>query len=229
MRDDHLTGHGPLETIDVRLPLTGAVYRITRPADIDLLIDAMADDPEENLPHWAEVWPSGMALADAILDEPEIVRGKRVLEFGCGLGVTAIAALHSSAKLTVIDYAQGALALCRANTWANAHRAPVTVRLNWRKPSDAFLSLIGDGFPVVLAADVLYEARDIAPLLDLARRVVAPGGLLWLAEPGRPIAREFVARVEVLGWHADQRVSTGPWLDERDARVSVPVYRLSRP
>ena len=49
-----------------------------------------------------------------------------------------------------------------------------------------------DAFPVVLAADVLYERRDVEPLLALVERVVAPGGELWLAEPGRPPAARFL-------------------------------------
>lgn len=217
---------GPLATIDVRLPESGAVYRVTRPTDDDRLIDAMADDPEEVLPHWAAVWPSGIALADALLAAPEVVRGKRVLELGCGLGITAIAALQAGAELTVTDYAPGALALCRQNTLANAGREPVAMQINWRSPGEAFLALAGDGFPVVLAADVLYEARDIAPLLALAGRVVAPGGLLWLAEPGRPIAREFVGQLEARGWRGEWRVHNGPWHDREDRGVVVTLCRL---
>jgi predicted nicotinamide N-methyase len=228
MPDADLRDLGPLVTTDVRLPESGALYRVTRPADVDRLIDAMADDPEEILPHWAEIWPSGVALADAILGARDSVRGRRVLELGCGLGTTAIAALQAGADLTVADYAPGALALCCLNTRANAGRDPATIQLNWRRPSDAFLALAGGGFPVVMAADMLYEARDIEPLLELVQRIVAPGGLLWLAEPGRPIAREFVRRAEGLGWHSEQHTRTGPWPAERDGAVVVTVYRLCR-
>ncbi|HEX5163996.1 MAG TPA: methyltransferase [Thermomicrobiales bacterium] len=228
MTAPHLDLLGPLETVEVRLPESGVCYQITRPTDIDRLIDAMADDPEEVLPHWAEIWPSGIALADAMLAAPEVVRGRRALELGCGLGTTATAALQAGAELTVTDYAEGALALCRVNTRANAGRAPAAMQLNWRRPSDALLELAGVGFPVVLAADVLYEARDIEPLLALTARIVAPGGTLWLAEPGRPIAREFVARAEAGGWRSSQRRHGGPWPDERDGSVVVTVYRLER-
>jgi len=228
MLDEGIADLGPLAEVEVRLPESGAVYRVTRPTDVDRLIDAIADDPEEVLPHWAEVWPSGVALADALLAAPEVVRGQRVLELGCGLGTTAIAALQAGADLTVTDYATGALALCRWNARENAGRKPETVQLNWRKPSEAFLALAGDGFPAVLAADVLYEARDIEPLLALAGRVVAPGGLLWLAEPGRPIAREFVGQLEARGWSAERRVCVGPWHAREDRGVVVTLCRLIR-
>jgi predicted nicotinamide N-methyase len=220
---------GPLETRDIRLPRSGVDFRITRPTDLDRLIDAMEHDPEEILPHWAEIWPSGIALADEVLLEPEAVTGQRVLELGCGLGTTAIAALQAGAGLTVTDYASGALALCMTNTQANTGREPAQLEINWRKPDSAFLALAGEGFPVVLAADILYEARDIDPLLELVQQVVAPCGLLWLAEPGRPIAREFVKRAGELGWPSDRHVRTGPWAEERDAAVTVTVHRLYRP
>jgi predicted nicotinamide N-methyase len=219
---------GPLMTVEVHLPDSGACYQVTRPTDIDRLIDAMADDPEEILPHWAEIWPSGIALADAILTAPEVVRGQRVLELGCGLGTTATAALQAGADLTVTDYAEGALALCRLNTCTNTGREPACVQLNWRRPDAAFLAQVGAGFPVVLASDILYEARDIDPLLALIARIVAPGGTLWLAEPGRPIAREFVARLDARGWRSQQRIHAGPWHDSRDGSVVVSVYRLVR-
>jgi predicted nicotinamide N-methyase len=220
---------GPLATVNVRLPGHDTRYQITRPIDIDRLIDAMEHDPEEVLPHWAEIWPSGVALAGEILADPALVRGQRVIELGCGLGVTASAALQAGADLFVTDYATGALDLCRVNTLANAGRTPSMLQLNWRKPGDGILRLAGDGFPVVLAADVLYEARDIEPLLALTERFVAPGGLLWLAEPGRPIAREFVSRIEALGWQSDRRIIDGPWPDERDGAIRVTVYQLRRP
>ena len=226
MQNDDL---GPLETIAVHLPRSGATYRITRPTDIDRLIDAMEHDPEEVLPHWAEIWPSGIALADEIVSSPELVRGQRVLELGCGLGTTAIAALQAGANLTVTDYATGALDLCVANTIANTGREPARFQINWRNPDDRFLTLTGNGFPVVLAADILYEARDIEPLLDLVQRAVTPGGLLWLAEPGRPIAREFVHRIAQQGWKTDRCTHIGPWVEGRDGNVAVTVHRICRP
>ena len=80
---------GELKTVDFALPESGTELHIAMPSDFDVLLDAAAGDPEQNLPYWAEIWPSGIALADAILDDPELVRGKRVIEIGSGLGVTA--------------------------------------------------------------------------------------------------------------------------------------------
>ena len=210
------------------LPRGDRTYRITRPPDMDLLLDRAVADPEQNLPYWSEIWPSGIALADAVLQRPDLVGGKRVLEIGSGLGVTAIAALEAGAALTVGDYAPEALLLCRYNALRNAGREPDVVRLNWRRPDRRALDVIGDGFPVVLAADVLYEGRDIDPLLALVDRVVAPGGLLLLAEPGRPVAARFFGAARLAGWRGTTESHPGPWLDPKDEGVVVGIHRLRR-
>jgi len=221
---------GTLKPVRVELATSGVTYWIDRPDDTDLLLDAVVDDPEQNLPYWSEIWPSGVALADAISADPSPVVGRRVLELGCGIGITAIAALRAGCELVVSDYADGALRLCQLNCLINTSSEPQRIQFNWRDPSLEFIRLAGDGFPVVLAADVLYERRDIAPLLELLARIVAPGGTLWLAEPGRHVARQFVERAVAEGWVVvEERRDEGPWPDAKDAGVKVTVRQLQRP
>jgi predicted nicotinamide N-methyase len=213
----------------VDLPRTTESLTISRPVDYDRLIDDAAADPEQNLPYWAELWPSGVALAARIARDPTIVQGRRVLELGCGLGVTAIAALRAGADLLVTDYSPEALALCSLNALEQAGTQPNTLRANWRDP-DPSLRDTGDGFPVVLAADVLYERRDVDPLLALVERVVTPDGELWLAEPGRPPAARFLDSIGARGWSAESEQCSGPWPDPEDNRkgIVVTIHRLRR-
>jgi predicted nicotinamide N-methyase len=222
---------GPLRFELVDLPGTAQSLRIARPQDFDRLLDAAADDPEQNLPYWAELWPSGIALAAKIAREPGAVAARRVLELGCGLGVIAIAALKAGADLLATDYAPEALALCAFNTLEQAGTEPRTLRLNWRVPSRAVLDAAGDGFSLVLAADVLYEARDVEPLLALVERIVAPDGDLWLAEPGRPPATRFLEAMQNRGWTATSERFPGPWPDPDDNRkgIIVSIHQLQRP
>ena len=201
---------------------------ISRPVDFDRLIDDAAADPEQNLPYWAELWPSGVALAARIARDPGIVQGRQVLELGCGLGVTAIAALRAGADLLVTDYSPEALALCSLNALDQAGALPKTLRVNWRDPTPILHAAAGDGFPVVLAADVLYETRDVEPLLTLIAQVVAQGGELWLAEPGRPPAARFLEAMGAGGWIAESEQCRGPWPDPDDNRkgIVVSIHRL---
>jgi len=215
--------------LDVQLDLSwsAATLRVLLPATFDRLLTVAARDPEQNLPYWATLWPSGIALADAILMESHHVAGQSTLELGCGLGVTASAALVAGADLLVTDYSTDALLLCRVNTLRNTGCEPLTLQLNWRQPSAALFAR--GPYPVVLAADVLYEARDVEPLLALMDQLVAPGGMLWLAEPGRPPAQRFVAAARLAGWRDELSYHHGPWPDPEDAGVVVTVHRLHRP
>ncbi len=219
---------GPLA--ETTLIITPGVepYLVLRPEDMDALLDGAESDPEQHLPYWAELWPSGIALARAIAREPDLVRGERVLEVGSGLGVTAAAALRAEADLIAADYSPESLLLCRYNTLRIAGREPETVQLNWRQPTDDFLALAGGGFPIVLAADVLYESRDVEPLLRFMERTVAPGGLLWLAEPGRPPAARFLTAADEAGWSRASATADGPWPDPKDAGVVVGLHRMWR-
>ena len=222
-----IQGLGDLTIVPVRLPATGRQLQILQPNDLDRLLDRAAADPEQNLPYWAEIWPSGLALADAVLERPDLVAGRRVLELGSGLGLTAIAALAAGAELVAADYSPESLTLCRYNALRNVGREPATLHLNWRQPDDALLAL--PGFSVVLAADVLYESRDVEPLLALVAQLVAPGGLLWLAEPGRPPALRFLDAARSAGWTGPSTTHSGPWPDPNDAGITVGIHRLIRP
>lgn len=214
----------------VELPGSSVSFRIARPADYDRLIDEAAADPEQNLPYWAEIWPSGVALAARIARTPDIVTDKRVLELGCGLGITAVAALGAGADLLVTDYAPEALALCAHNALQNLGRSPKQMRLNWRDAAPLQEPPLTGPFSVVLAADVLYERRDIEPLLSLFEHVVSPDGELWLAEPGRPPAGIFLETMKELGWRRQSERCDGPWPDPEDNRkgIVVSIHRLRR-
>jgi predicted nicotinamide N-methyase len=219
---------GECRESSLTLPDSSRDVRLVQPIDFDALLEAAAGDPEQNLPYWAEIWPSGIALADEILARPDLVRGRRVLEIGSGIGVTASIALVVGAELTVADYSPESLLLCRYNALVNSGREPGTLQINWRDPSAELRVLAGSGFPVVLAADVLYESRDIEPLLDLVEWLVAPAGLLWLAEPGRNVAARFIEQALDRGWQDALSFHAGPWPDPRDANVAVTVHQLRR-
>ncbi len=225
---DGLHRRGPLRRTNVTIPGTSISLEIVRPMDIDALLDQVVDDPEQNLPYWAELWPSGIALAAAIARSPALVRGLPVLELGSGLGITAAIALGAGAGLIATDYAPESLLLTRANCLRHTGREPLTLQMNWRDREESVLAGVPPGFPVVLAADVLYERRDIEPLLTLVDRIVAPGGILWLAEPGRAPAATFLAEAFRRGWTASTDQCDGPWPDPADAGVVVAVHRLRR-
>jgi predicted nicotinamide N-methyase len=161
---------------------------LRRPPSADELIDEAAFDDDEFLPYWAELWPSGVALADAVstLD----VRGARVLELGAGLGLPSLAAAIRGADVLATDWAEDAVDLLRANADRNGIRLRAE-RVRWDEPE---LLLRAAPWDLVLGADLLYEERNATALLALLPRL---GGEIVLADPGRPFARTFLAHWKV--------------------------------
>lgn len=224
-----LTEQIALKEVPVTLPRAGRAYTILTPADHDRLLDEAESDPEQHLPYWAEIWPSGIALGDVVLTHADELAGLPVLELGSGLGVTAAAALEAGANLLATDYSAISLNLCRYNSLRNAGHEPGALEINWRAPTDELLARADEvrGFPLILAADVLYETRDVAPLLALSARLLAPDGTLWLAEPGREAAQRFLTAATELGWGRESETHEGPWSE--GTRVRVGVHFLRRP
>ncbi len=209
----------------ITLPYTGQRFTIRSPAHAGherFFANARATI-EKQLPYWVDIWPSGVALADLALSRADDLAGKPVLELGCGLGVTATAALAAGADLAVADYAPLSLAFCRLNALRNVERVPHPLAFNWREPLPEVLTRLGHlpPFPIILAADILYERRDIAPVLALIERLLAPDGQLWLAEPGRQTARAFLNALTAAGWRGTTEQFDGPWPGGQAARVRI--------
>lgn len=220
---------GELVTELVRLPEATITVEVTRPVDVDTLLEQATADPEQNLPYWAEIWPSGVALASLIAKHSDRLAGRRVLELGCGLGITAALAVAAGARLTAVDYAAEALTLTRVTTLRHTGQEPASVyQRNWRSSSIRDLAN-PEPYPVILAADVLYERRDVDPLIVAIDGLLADDGELWLAHPERESARNFVAALLAKGWREESIRWSGPWPDPQDRVVTVWTHRLTRP
>ncbi len=159
--------------------------RILRPPSAEELIDEAAFDEEEFLPYWAELWPSGLALARQIA--PRGLHGLRVLELGCGLGWPSLTAALRGADVLATDWAEDAIGLLRQNAERNGVFVRVA-RVRWSEPEPLLRAAPWD---LVLGADLLYEARNAE---QLTRLLPDLGGEVLLAEPGRPYAKEFLER-----------------------------------
>ena len=191
------------------VPLRDRELSVLRPRDAEALLDEEAFDRDERMPYWAELWPSGVALARAVAGRSW--RGARILELGCGgLALPSIAAALGGARVVASDWSGEALGLAARNAARNGASLEV-LECAWERPEALVRRAPWD---LVLAADVLYERRDVEPLLRLLAAIDAPEALV--AEPGRPASREFLAR-------ARERWVVEP---EDNGGSSVRVYRL---
>jgi predicted nicotinamide N-methyase len=141
------------------------------------------------IPYWARPWPSGLALAGALADDPPPA-GARVLELGCGLAAPSVVAARAGAAVLATDGAADAVAFAAHALALNEADAEVAV-VDWAAHGEA---LVARGpFDLVLAADVLYTRANVEIALRLWPRLLAPGGVLRLADPQRAGARDFLA------------------------------------
>jgi predicted nicotinamide N-methyase len=125
-------------------------------------------------PYWAFAWAGGQALARYILDNPDMVRGKSVLDFGAGSGLVALAAAKSgAARVLAADIDKFSVAAITANAQANGVTVATTAD-----------DIIGSKlvFDVILVGDMCYER-------PLAERLMAwlksRDAVILLGDPGR--------------------------------------------
>ena len=172
------------DLVEEVVPIGGRDLRLLRPRDAEALLDEEAFEREEFLPYWAELWPSSLALARAV--GVRALRGARTLELGCGLGLPSIAAALAGGRVLATDWSPEAIAMTAENAARN-DAALETLVCSWTEPEPLLTRAPWD---LVLASDVLYEARNGDALLGLLPRL---GAETWLTDPGRAAAEPFLA------------------------------------
>ncbi len=127
-------------------------------------------------PFWAFAWPGGQATARHLLDHPELVAGKRVLDFAAGCGIAALAAARcGAARAEASEVDPLSVAAISLNAAANA--LPV---------QGIMADLVGADcrWDLILAGDVCYEAPMTRHVLPWLARM-AETAEIWIADPGR--------------------------------------------
>lgn len=149
-------------------------------ADDAIVFQARLEDrfgPVPN-PFWTNAWAGGQALARYVLDHPEVVAGRSVLDVASGCGLGAIAAARvGAATVTANDIDPNALAAVAMNAEANA----VQVRLN----QDELLDGDGGDAEVILVGDGFYAVGLAERMQGFLRRAAARGAHFLVGDPDR--------------------------------------------
>ncbi len=176
--------------------------------------EAVLDRTQLPPPYWAFAWAGGQALARHILDHPDLVRGRSVLDFGAGSGLLALAAARAgaarAAAAEIDPFAAAAIALNGA-----LNRLEVGVM------SEDVIGRFPPPWQVVLVGDMCYE-RPLAERLTLwLRELAGAGALVLLGDPGRAYLPK-AGLVEL----ARYTVPTPLDLEDRTSREGV-VWQLT--
>jgi predicted nicotinamide N-methyase len=164
-------------------------------------------------PFWAFAWAGGQALARYLLDHPEVVRGRRVLDFAAGSGLQGIAAmLAGAAAVEAVEIDAFACAACRLNAAANGVEIAV-------READ-IVGMANPGWDVVLAGDICYERPAAERITAWLRGLVTQDCLVLMGDPGRTyLPRQGLERIIAYG------VKTSRELEDSDLRNAV-VWRV---
>ncbi len=128
-------------------------------------------------PFWAFAWAGGQALARYLLLNPDIVRGKRVLDFASGSGIVGIAAaMAGAAKVEACDIDPFAIDAIILN--AEANKVSISPREE---------DVIGrdDGWDIILAGDICYERDTASRVIDWLEKLAENGRPVLFGDPGR--------------------------------------------
>ena len=135
-------------------------------------------------PFWAFAWAGGQGLARYLIDNPDSISGKRVLDFATGSGLVAIAACKAGAShVSATDIDPFALGACAVNMAAN--------NVSFTVSQDDFIGQL-NGFDVLLAGDVFYEKALADRLMPWFAALRTKGVEILVGDPGRsyrPIER----------------------------------------
>ena len=218
------TAIGPPPLVpEVRLYLADAVTPLWHATEASLARDQLPP------PYWAFAWPGGQALARFVLDRPETVRGKRVLDLGAGSGVAAIAAaLAGAAAVTAAEIDPFAVAAITLNAALNAVEIAVETRdfLGIFPRHSGIFCAQSDTFAaftdtdIILIGDMCYEWPLAESLVAYLRQRAAAGAEVLLGDPGRAYLPQRGLEAVIL-----YDVPTSLDLEDRTLRRTT-LYRL---
>ena len=197
----------PPLTPEIRLHLATEIVPIWKSTEEQLAAQGVPP------PFWAFAWAGGQALARYVLDNPELVRDKTVLDFAAGSGIVSVAAVKAGAAsvtgVEIDDYAVAAMAL-------NAEANGVAVECVKQ-------DLVGGdgGWDVVLAGDVCYEREMSMRVFEWLSKLARRGALVLIGDPGR----NYLPKNDLEALQTYE-VQTTRELEDREIRRTT-VYHVS--
>lgn len=165
-------------------------------------------------PYWAFCWPGGQALTRFLIDQPQWVKDKRVLDFAAGSGISGIAAARMrAAHVTVAEIDDFAVAAIKLN--AKLNRTTVDI------VTEDLVGRMDLGFDIVLAGDVCYERPMAERVFAWFARLADTGVVVLMGDPGRA----YLPRRGLIEM-ARYQVPTSTELEDKEMRLTL-VWRIA--
>jgi len=180
-------------------------YDLLVPASVEQLLDDPAVEAQfeqdEYMPYWAMLWPAALMLAEEVSKWGVADAQLEVLEIGAGLGLVGLVAAEQGHSVTITDYDEDALAFVRASAERKGIPVPRTCHVDWRKQDE---ELRADR---ILAADVLYEARNLKAVANFVSHHLSDNGMALISDPCRRTADTFALTARDAGLAVTERAT----------------------
>jgi predicted nicotinamide N-methyase len=180
--------------------------------------------------YWQRVWPAGFGLASYIIETfgADGLRGRQVLDLGCGLGLVGIVCGRLGASVTFLDREPGALAVVRRNCRLNGLGPARTIGGDWnhggRRLEEA-------AYDLVVGGDVVYDEADWDAIGTALMRTLRAGGSALLADPGWVAEAKLKIAFRRSGFSVSRsrrEVAWPPWRISGQRRKTIEIYTLRR-
>jgi len=169
-------------------------------------------------PLFGVVWPSSEVLAHLLSDFK--IKGKRILEVGCGIGLASLLLNHRNADITATDQHPEAEGFLSENVQLNEGKVIPFVRTGWADGDSG----LGE-FDLVVGSDLLYEGDHVELLAGFIDQHAKPQCEVILIDPGRGYHGRFSKKMVALGYsHSQSKPANADYL-EAPFRGQILRYR----
>lgn len=189
-------------TRELMVDIGGHAYRIHALSDRQQYYDPGQVAERAGVPpaHWSlfgQVWPAGRILAEAMSRHD--VAGMRILELGCGLGLSSLVLSRRKADITATDYHPLAGTFLQRNALQNQLPDVRFQHLDWLVPDPAL-----GRFDLIIGSDILYERGHAQALAEVLDRHARPRAEILVTDPGRGHAGRFLRALAAQGFDVEQ-------------------------
>jgi predicted nicotinamide N-methyase len=194
-------------------------------ADLDREFSAHFDelsDPEKDLPEpplFGSLWPAAEGLATYLLQKNWPLRGQRVLEIGCGLGLPSLLCAKLGAQVETMDHHPGVASLLARNCQRNKLNT-LTFHLASFQNTSARLGT----YDLIIGSDILYEPDLYPKLEDFILRHAAQKCQIIIADPGRYAVSRFGASLKTKGQYKLEKLM----ISGHELPIEIHSFQLTR-
>jgi predicted nicotinamide N-methyase len=175
----------------------------------------MTSNAAEPFPFWAKLWASSKALTKFLIEQPNWVTDKRILEIGAGIGQPSFTIASKATEVIISDYNRDAVELINTNIDYSASTNAKGIIVDW---NGFDYSIKAD---VILLSDINYAPNEFKPLLQVIEHYISKDAVIIIATPQRIMGVPFIEGLQVFIKHT--YVET---IIEKGSEVIISIYVL---